>query len=167
MHFLRSVLTVLICVAIVFIAACGGSGVNTVNGSQAANPANSNAASSNVPKTNVEELGMIVNVPYAVEDVVWKEFASTKTLVAVLRFSPADSAKVVAEAEKSGPPQPGTISPETWFPDELIAQSEMTGDNVLRGAAYAADGFLQQPYTTGKITRIEGTDYFVLEARAK
>ena len=122
------------------------------------------AANANVVKTNVEELGLLVRVAYAVEDVVWKENASKKTLIAVLRFSPADAEKVVTEATQFGSSQPNVISPETWFPDELIAQSEMSGDSVLKGQAYPANGFLQEPYSTGKVTRIEGTDYFVIEA---
>lgn len=146
----------------VTFAGCGGGSKNdnrptptTVNG------ATSNA---NVAKTNVEELGLLVRVAYEVDDVVWKENASKKTLIAVLRFSPADAEKVVTEATQFGSSQPNVISPETWFPDELIAQSEMSGDSVLKGTAYPANGFLQEPYLSGKVTRIEGTYYFVIEA---
>ncbi len=128
--------------------------------------ANSEANSANSAKTNVEELGLLVNVQFEVEDVVWKEDATKKTILAVLRFSSPDAAKVVAEAEKFGAPTPGAISPETWFPSELIAQSEMSGDNVLKGQTYSANGFLQPPYSKGKLTRIESTDYFILEAAA-
>lgn len=138
--------------------------------------ANSNTAKSNrpaaaieppedphVPKTNLEELRILINVPYEAEDVVWKEDAAHTKLIAVLRFLPADAAKAVAEAEKFGAPQAGVVSPESWFPDELTAQSEMSGDSALKGSVYPANGFLQEPYKTGKLTRIEGTDFFVLE----
>lgn len=150
-----------------FICACNSS-ANTnaanANATQAANTANDDA---NAVKSSVEELGLQINVPYEAEDITWKEDAQYKKLIAVLRFSPADSNKLVAEAEKVKQPLPVTITLESWFPDELIAQSEMNGDDSLKGVALAADSFYRAPYTDGRITRIEGTDYFVLELFAK
>lgn len=144
---------------------CGGAS-NSTNSSE---PSVSKAANrnSNAARTNVEELNLLVRVQYEVEDVAWKENSTKKTLMAVLRFSPDDSAKIVAEALQFGAAQPNVIAPETWFPEELIAQSEMSGDNALKGQAYPANGFLQETYSSGKLTRIDGTDYFVLEAAAK
>lgn len=146
--------------AVTFTGCVGGGN----NDNRPTTAGNGSAANANVAKTNVEELGLLVRVAYEVEDVVWKENASKKTLVAVLRFSPADAEKVVNEATPFGSSQPNVISPETWFPDELIAQSEMSGDSVLKGTAYPVNGFLQEPYLRGKVTRIEGTYYFVIEA---
>ncbi|MFM9903014.1 MAG: hypothetical protein ACKVQJ_00415 [Pyrinomonadaceae bacterium] len=143
---------------------CGGSAIKSANAKPGANSANEN---SNAAKTNVEELGILINVPYETEDVVWKENTARKKLVAVLRFSPADSAKLVAEAEKTRAPEAATLSSETWFPAELIAQSEMSGNDELKGQSYAADQFFLAPYTSGRIVRIEGTDYFVIELSAK
>ncbi|MGE3466038.1 MAG: hypothetical protein AB7J13_03820 [Pyrinomonadaceae bacterium] len=120
--------------------------------------------SSNPARTNVEELGLLVNVPYDAEDVVWKEFKDNGTLLAVIKFKSEDAAKVVADAEKFGPSQPAVISPEDWFPEELTAQSEMSGDNQLKGLSYPANALLGEAYKTGRITRIDGTDFFVLEA---
>lgn len=125
-----------------------------------ANSANANAAA---PKTNVEELGLLITVPYEAEDVVWKESPSTKKLVAVLLFSKETAGRIVADAEAYGKGQPVTLSVETWFPDELIAQSEMSGDAAIRGTAYPANTFFSERYKTGRITRIEGGDHFVLE----
>lgn len=150
----------------VIFTACSGSS-NSDNKTRPTIAANSSALNANTAKTNVEELGLLVRVSYEVEDVVWKENSNKKSLIAVFRFSPADAEKVVAEATQFGQSQPNTISPETWFPSELIAQSEMSGDNALKGLAYPANGFLQESYSSGKLTRIEGTDYFVLEATAK
>ena len=84
-----------------------------------------------------------------------------------MRFSSADSDKIVAEASKNGSPQNAEIAVENWFPDELVAQGEMSGDNALKGLAYPANAFFLEPYTSGRITRIEGGDYFVLELIAK
>jgi ABC-type Fe3+-hydroxamate transport system substrate-binding protein len=142
------------------MAACGGQGTNSspVNRSSRSNDSNS-------PKTNAEELGMLVKIPYETEDIVWKNYSETKRILAVLRFSPADANKIVTEA--GGTPEGRSLSAETWFPAELTAQSEMSGDSALKGISYPATAFYQEPYSTGKITRIEGTDYFVLELTSK
>ncbi len=145
---------------------CGEGTNSNVMKSNRPGPAANGAEKPNSPRTNVEELGLHVKVAYEVEDVVWIENPGKRSLMAVLRFSPADAAKVVGEASQFGQPQAGSISPESWFPDELIAQAEMSGDRVLKGQVYPANSFLQEPYVTGKLTRIEGTDYFVLEASA-
>ncbi len=123
----------------------------------------------NSAKTNVEELQLLVNIPYEVEDedIVWKENAAQKKLVAVLRFSAENANRIVAEATARHAPQNVTLSSESWFPSELIAQGELSGDDSLKGIAYAADDFFQEPYTSGRIARIDGTDYFVLEMSAK
>ncbi|MEO6050807.1 MAG: hypothetical protein ABIP78_05670 [Pyrinomonadaceae bacterium] len=121
----------------------------------------------NSAKTNVEELGILVNVPYEAKDVVWKEDSANKKVIAVFRFSPADANKIVAEAEKTGARENVSVAVEIWFPDELTAQSDMSGDSSLKGLAYPANAFFQEPYTSGKIIRIEGGDYFVLELSAK
>jgi len=146
------------------LAACGG-GANTA--SPARPTANVSAENVNAARTNVEELGVIVNVPYEAEDIAWKEDADHKRVRAVLRFSPADSARVVAEAEAFGRPENTTLASETWFPDELIAQSDMSGDSSLRGQAYPANRFFQEPFTSGRLVRVDGSDYFVLDLTAK
>ena len=150
--------------SILLSAACGGKNVGNVALNQ---PSNIAVDNSNSSKSNGEELGLLINVPFDTEDVVWKEDSFNKRLVAVLRFSKMDSDKLVADAEKIAPPQPVVLPSETWFPPELIAQSENNGDDNLKGTAYAANKFFQTPYTEGKITRIENTEYFVLELSAK
>lgn len=143
---------------------CGGSDVNLTNSNANATASNVNA---NAAGTNAEELSVIVNVPYEAEDVVWKLGAERKTVLAVLRFSPADSDRVVAEAESFGAPSIVAIAAESWFPDELIAQSDASGDNSLKGLSYPANRFFLEPYLNGRVTRIDQTDYFVLELTAK
>lgn len=149
--------------SILLLGSCGG-GTNT-NSNGRSDTANSNISESDrEPKTNVEELSVLVNVPYKAEDIVWKSEAQQKRLIAVLRFSPADSAKIVAEAEKLRATAGVSLQSEVWFPDELIAQSDMSGDDTLHGIAYGADMFLLPPYNEGRLIRIDGTEYFVLEA---
>ncbi len=138
-------------------------------------PANTNtqtgtvrvAANSDAPRTNVEELNLLVKVPYATEDAVWKDYPAEKRVLAVLRFSPQDANAAVAEASKNGAAESATVAVEPWFPGELIAEAEMSGDNSLKGSAYPATAFFQEPYSTGRLTRIEGTDFFVLEVKER
>lgn len=144
------------------ISGCGGGDANSATNKRPGSQANS---ANDQPRTNAEELGVIAKMPYETLDIVWKEYPKTKRVLAVMRYSTADANKIVAEA--GGNPEGQTIQVETWFPDELIAQSEMSGDNALKGIAYPATAFYQEPYTDGKITRVEGTDFFVLELKAK
>ena len=112
---------------------------------------------------------MSVNVPYQVNenDLVWKEFPEQKRIIAVMRLDPSDAAKAVSEATGFGTPETISLPSQKWFPDELVAQAETSGDNTLHGQSYPANAFFQPPYTSGHITRIEGTDYFVLDITAK
>ena len=143
---------------------CSGEGDQTSH-----SPANiqSTNASQDAPRTNVEELGMLVNVPYESEESFWKEDPSQRRIVAVLSFPKPEAERLVADASKRRPPETVDMMPESWFPPELIAQSEVSGDNTIKGQAYAADAFLQPPYNDGRIARIDGTDYFVLEVFAR
>lgn len=154
-------LALIACSNLFFTGCVGGKKFQTNSNSEPATPATENA---NTTKTNVEELGILVNIPYEVEDIVWKDDPTKKKLLAVLRFSPADSGKLIAEAESIRPAQQVNLPTEAWFPAELIAQSDMSGDDTLNGKSYAATNFLLEPYVTGSITRIENTDYFILEA---
>jgi hypothetical protein len=146
--------------------ACGGANTNA-NAPVANSAANGPAANANSARTNVEELGLLINVPFQTDDVVWKEDAVNKRVIAIMLFSPEGARRIVAEGEQNGPPQNVSIAVENWFPAELTAQAEMSGDGALKGIAYPATQFHLAPYTAGRVTRIEGTDYFVLELSSK
>jgi hypothetical protein len=90
-----------------------------------------------------------------------------KKLTAVLRFLNEDADKIVAQAASVKAAAPSTINTEKWFPPELIAQSRTSGDDTLKGLSYPANDFYNAPYSDGTFTRIDGTDYFVLELFAK
>jgi hypothetical protein len=146
----------------VTLAACGGE--RAANSTSASNQAVENI---NSAKTSVEDLGLLINVPYEAEDCLWKVNPANKKLTAVFHFDAQDTAKVIAEAEKVRPAEPVSIASQNWFPQDMIIVSEVSGDEQLKGKAYAADQFFQEPYTSGRLVRIEGTDYFVLELTAK
>jgi hypothetical protein len=147
------------------LVSCGGA--NKTEKPASSPVSNTSAENSNAAKTNVEELSLLVNVPYESEDIVWKEDTAHKKLIAVLRFSTEDANKLAGDAAGRRAPENVTLTSASWFPAELIAQSEMSGDDSLHGISYAADVFYQDPYSSGRIVRIEGTDYFVLELSSK
>lgn len=132
----------------------------------------------NSVKDTVEELELTIKLPSHPEEVLWREQKSDaqsnaanaqtgKKLTAILKFSAEDAAKIVAQAETYQPPTFAQIETEIWFPAELKAQSELSGDETLKGNAYAANDFLQPPYDAGKLTRLEDSNYFILELSGK
>lgn len=142
--------------------ACGSkpSGNNT---NAPAADANANTDIQNGARTKVEDLSLLINMPYDVQDVVWKQSKDQKKITAVIHFDPDDEKKVIPEAEKFGPPQAAKVETQAWFPDELTAQSDLHGDEPLSGKAYPANQFFQDPYNSGRIIDVDGTDYYILE----
>lgn len=136
---------------------------------------NNNAS---VVKDDVAELSRIINLPFEPDETssVWREIVlnpqsnsdrvpgpTDVKLIAVLKFKPEDAVEIVKKAETYKPSVPVSLDAENWFPAELIAKSQASGDETIKGNSYAANDFLKSPYTDGKLTRIVDTDYFVLE----
>jgi len=167
MNILKSGIILAFFLSCTLFSACGSAAnSNTANsgGPGTSELANDNA---NSAKTNAEDLGLLIKMPFVPEEAIWKEDPQNKKLIAVLRFSPEDAKKLVAETEKIKTPEKITLSTETWFPPELIAQGDMSSEDNLNGMAYSANSFFQPPYAEGRITRVQDTDYFVLEMSAK
>ena len=154
---LAALLTPLILIA--SFTNCSSTGSNTADNGASGT---SNSANSG-PHDNAEELAMLVKLPVEPDEVSWKEDPAKKQLVAVLRFSPENAAQLAAEIEKTGQPAVETLPVESWYPAELVAQGELTGESTVKGTSFPADPFLNPPYTHGKITRVENTDYFILQ----
>lgn len=116
-----------------------------------------------------DQLTMLIKLPDEVTECVWLETkkGTGKQVTAVLRFSAANTAKLVAELSKEGQPAAATIEPEEWFPTELTTQNEMTGNEGLPGKAYSAASFVQFPYLTGRVVHIDDTDFFIVEMTAE
>jgi len=136
-----------------------------LSANKTANYANDNKVP---PKDDVEELERIIKLPFHPEEAIWRETdvnspKGEKKVTAVVQFLSEDTNKIIAQAETYKPVAAVDIDAEDWFPAELIAQSQLSGDGNLKGTSYAANDFLQPPFTDGKITRINNTDYFVLE----
>ena len=141
---------------------------------QAAVNASNNQA--NVARDDVIELSKIINLPFEPEqEAVFREDGAgsenntgnapgRKKLVAVMKFSESDAEKIVEQSAKYQPaPAPVKLEAESWFPPELIAVTQESGDESLKGTAYPANDFFNPPYASGRITRVNRTDYFVLE----
>src|SRR5215203_248956 len=143
------------------LTACSSNADKNSNSNQANQVAN-NAANSNSVKDDVDELEMTIKMPFHPEEAVWREEAlgksntdrvpgpTDKKLVAVLRFLKEDADRIAAQAEKYKAAAPETITPDSWFPAELVAQSQTSGDETLKGASYPANDFYNAPYTDGK-----------------
>ena len=169
-------------IAILLSACSSNQSPNSNSGAsnQAVNSAANSNANSNV-KDDVDELGTMIKLPFQPEEAVWREEnpakgandnsippkPTDKKLLVVLRFSKEDAAKIVAQAANYKPAAREKINNESWFPSELTAQSQISGDETLKGTTYAANDFFQTPYSDGKLTRIDETNYFVLELYAR
>jgi hypothetical protein len=169
----------LLCIGVFCFVACVGSN----EGNRKANlPANLEKSKStlnenaNVAKDDVSELGTIINLPFEPDlSSVWREIdlkvqagdripgPNDRKLVAVLKFTPENSAAIVAKAETYQPPTSALLEVESWYPPELIAQSGNSGDETLKGNSYAANDFIKAPFISGKLIRVENTDLFILE----
>lgn len=141
----------------------GGDSANkkNANGAQHTN-ANTNASQT---KDDAEDFSKIVTLSVIPEEVIWREteVPNGKKLLAVLKYSAPDAQAVAGQAEKHRPAIAAELDAEDWFPPELVAKSQESGDEILKGKSYAANDFFSETYKNGKLTRIEGTDYFVLE----
>lgn len=148
------------------LAACGKGENSNQNTNQSGNGGAN--IKLNPPKDDIEEFGKIVNLTLLPEEAVWREtnWQNKKKLLAVLKFSAQNAQTVAAQAEKLKPAAPSELDAEDWFPPELIAKSQESGNGALKGNAYAANDFFLNSYNNGKITRIGDTNYFVLELTA-
>ena len=160
MQFLRFALLLLLLITSLLTGCSAPANNNNAGNSAAANASN---IAHTGPKDNIEEFGLLVRLPFEPEEVAWEEKPEQKKLTAVIRFSSENAEKMSSEIAKIGQPSPETVTVESWYPNELIAQGELTGESTVKGQSYPAASLLNPPYTTGKITRIENTDYFILQ----
>ena len=164
------------CLLVLALNACSGNETANVNRSVPNANQTTNPNAEIIAQDDVEELGKIIKLPFAPVEATYIETnlndknsdsrmaaPDKKKLVAVLKFSAGDANQIVAQAEKYAPSAPLDVDAENWFPPELIAKSQETGDEFLKGISFAANDFLQSPYLNGRLTRINDTDYFVLE----
>ena len=151
-------------IAVIFLlSACVGKESANQNANLAEN--NKKNANLNPPKDDIEEFAKIVNLSLTPEEVTWRETdaQNSKKLIAVLKFSAQDTQTIVSQAEKHKPAVPAELDAETWFPPELIAKSQESGDETLKGSEFAANDFFLNDYKNGRVVRINDSNFFVLE----
>lgn len=150
----------------IWITGCSSS-ADTSNVNSSASNQNANAGNTNSIKDSVEDLAAVIRLPEMPEEAVWREEETTdpkgKKITAILKYSSESAAKIVAAADKSKPAAATEIGAESWFPDELTAQSQLSGNESIKATAYSANDFYNAPYINGKISRVNDTNYFVLE----
>lgn len=158
-----------------FFVACGGSGNSNANQTAANNQVNSGDANSNAPSEDLMELINKVRLPELPEENVWREEISgdqttggkaRRKITVVLKYTPEGSARLVSLIAARQPVAEAEIGTEDWFPEELIAQSQISGNESLKVDSYAANDFFNEPYSQGKLSRVRGTGYFILELSA-
>lgn len=156
----------------VLLYGCGGndSALENKNGTAQTNT----TVKSKPASDNIDELLNVVRLPEVPEEVVWKEETLGKNdsrvpgptdskITAVLKYTPEGTAKLLSILEKNKQSDSAVVDTEDWFPEELTAQAQLSGDSTLKGTSYGANEFFNMPYGSGKITRIGNTDYFILE----
>lgn len=161
---MKTPLILALIVSICLLAACSEDPVANVNTIDAAANSTKVQDPAELAKDSWDELGLLINLPFEPTETLYRESADHKKLIAVIRFSNEDADKITA----GKPGEDATVSPEAWFPPELISQSEMDITlQLLKGKRFPADTFFKEPYVSGTMVRVERTDYFVVELTAE
>lgn len=166
MKFFRPVAILTFFALPLLLASCSSPSGSTNN---AANSDNRKAdiSSSNSANSKAEELGMLVNFTWEPEDLTWKLNEQKKLVTAVFRLEADDQKKLETQLAAKPAGARKEIQVEEWFPAELIAQGESAGGSSVSGNAQTAEDYFQPPYNEGTITRVDGTDFFILEVWIK
>ena len=167
--YLYNSLVPLVLVTFLFAASCSDS--KDANSNNANQSENVNAKPPVTVKDNAEELSTIIKLPILPEEknderAEWREEninQKGKKLTAILKYNEANTAQVIALAEKHKPGESVEIGVEEWYPEELTAQTQLSGNESLKGVAYQANDFVNPPYNQGRLIRIDGSNFFVLE----
>jgi hypothetical protein len=154
-------------ICLMFAVSCSDNNTTNSNADQNVSNQSANNQNSNSPKDNAEELATIIKLNEMPDEAEWREEEKAnpkgKKLTAVLKYNDENAQKVVASAESIQPGAPIEIGAEDWFPLELTAQTQLSGNESLKGVSYAANEFLNPPFTNGRLIKIEETNYFMLE----
>ena len=166
---------------IFLFTSCGSLEDNSSNSNQRSSNANSTISETKKANDNIEELMNIIRLPEIPAEVVWKEekqgTASNRVpgptdqkLTVVFRYTDTEEdkakTKLLALLEKNTNNGAAEIPAEDWFPEELVAQAQLSGNESVKGISYGASDFTNMPYGNGRIVHITNTDYFVLELYA-
>lgn len=170
----RSIAILALITCILVAGACSTANEGPVNNAaEAANRASNIGApqpGTEGVKDGVEELEALIKFEIKPEDLVWKEFRAEnagsvqgRRILAVFQLTKQDAKDLVDRSSKNGEGTSALIPVEKWFPPELITQSDMSVDEGIAVTTYPADEFFKGPFDKGTISRVDKTDFFVLE----
>ena len=137
--------------------------------------ANANVnTNSNTAEDDLGKLKEIINLPfepefnnYRVEPMVRDAISSKspqpndRKLTVVMKFSAEDTESLGTQLRGTKAFQTETLA-EDWFPSELVAIGNTSGDGSLKATGYSSQLFAKPPFNKGSLIRINDTDYFVL-----
>lgn len=151
--------------------------INGIIGNQTDNKKNMNKAAETATevKTDVEGLEKKINLPFRPVEVKWvEEFMdnseglvpgpSDYRLTALLKYDSETAERLVKQISADADTQPlGNTDSQDWFFDEVKSKIQTKdGRTYLEGTEYPPEAFFRPPYNNGKIIRLNGTNYFVL-----
>jgi len=169
MIFLNRSLLVALTIILFLSASC------SLNRSSNDNPqlaANANSTSGNAtdvsksPNDDIEDLRANINVQFEPEEVSWRIVTNPKggeRLIAVFRLSAADAAAFAARSGAKGSHNSTDVGVENWFPPELKAMGETTGESTINGVSIPVNEFLRAPFNEGQAYVIPDSDYLIVE----
>jgi hypothetical protein len=163
MLFLRRISPAALLFSALIFSSCTAPAGNSTSANSEANRA---AAVPRKANDKAEELGLLINFTLEPEDIVWRQEDSPKKIVAVFRLDEEDTKKLMEQLTVRSQGAAKSITVDDWYPAELVTGGETTGSSTVDGTAYPADEFYQPPFSQGTITRIDNTDFFVLEISA-
>src|SRR5215203_6713967 len=123
---------------LLFVSSCSsGENTNQISNQASNNETEINSNSVIAAKDDPAELGKIINLAIIPDEAVWREEPRGKQndanhasepnerkLTAILFYTPEDTQKLVEVIEKHKPAEAVELETESWFPAELIAQSQ-------------------------------------------
>jgi hypothetical protein len=170
MIFLNRILLFVVVLGLLSTASCSYIRSSKDNPQPPAN-ANSNAGNelnaSKSPNDNIEDLRTNINVPFEPDEVSWRLLSNKQNgggLIAVFRMAPSDAAAYASKVGPSGT-KSAEVTVEEWFPAELKAMADTTGQSTISGTALPANEFVRDPFTEGIVYVIPESNYLVVELR--
>lgn len=126
-------------------------------------------------ETDIDELAKNINLPVRPSEAIWKKTKKDNEqgripgpndyyLIAVLKYSDSEIEDL---KEKTGQNKEeftrGIDELQDWFPEEVKKLAkDIDGENLLPIEKYDAGAFVKSPYSKGTLSRVEGSNYFVL-----
>ncbi|MFV0387907.1 MAG: hypothetical protein ACK5NT_04050 [Pyrinomonadaceae bacterium] len=177
----RASFALIIFVTLTVISGCGNRNISDANQLRPNINSDFDTGSANADSNTVTDdeitLNSLVTFPFEPTENVWRKDglnsngdvnigiskeAGDKKLTAVLQFSDEDTKALLDNLNAEAKPKAVSFEPESWFPAELIAKSDTTGNSKITGNSYPATDFYKPPFIAGTITYIADTNFFIL-----